>query len=120
MKGILKLVGLDEKITTKAKNLSYGQSKLLNLAMNIAKNHEILLLDEPVAGVNPRLRKKIGNILLDLKKQGETILLIEHDMNFVINLSDLIIVMDEGKIILQGDRKKILSNEKVLKAYLGR
>ncbi len=117
---ILDLVGLDKEISTRGENLSYGQSKLLNLAMSIAKRHEILLLDEPVAGVNPRLRKKISDILLDLKKRGETILLIEHDMNFVVNLSDLIIVMDGGKIILEGDRKKILSNKKVLKAYLGR
>ncbi len=120
IKKYLELVGLKQSLEKKGEDLSYGQSKLLNLAMNIAKKHEILLLDEPVAGINPKLRFEIEKILKNLKKQGETILLIEHDMNFVINISDLIIVMDAGEIILQGDKKAILANKKVLKAYLGR
>ncbi len=120
LKEYLDLVGLEQPLSVRGEELSYGQSKLLSLAMNLAKKHEILMLDEPVAGINPKLRAKIEKIILNLKERGETILLIEHDMNFVMDLSDLIIVMDQGQVILEGDKEAILSNKKVLKAYLGR
>jgi len=77
------------------------------------------MLDEPIAGVTPSLRKEIANILVDLKKKGETIFVIEHDMNFVLNIADEVIVMDEGKVIVQGKPSEIKNNKKVLEAYLG-
>ena len=75
--------------------------------------------DEPVAGVNPLIRKEIKTILKQLKKQGETIFVIEHDMNFVMDIADHIIVMDAGKVIAEGKPKQIQKNKKVLEAYLG-
>ena len=119
IKEILALVHLDKPLHTFATDLSYGQRKLLDLAVAIAKPHSLLLLDEPVAGVNPRLRKAIKEIIKDLNKKGETIIVIEHDMNFVMDLVDHIFVMDQGKVIAEGRPKQIQNNKKVLDAYLG-
>ena len=119
IKEILDLVYLNKSINTYATDLSYGQRKLLDLAVAIAKPHDILLLDEPVAGVNPKLRKEIKEIIKKLNKKGATILLIEHDMNFVMNLVDYIFVMDAGNVIAEGKPRQIQNNKKVLDAYLG-
>ena len=116
---ILSLVKLNKSQDTLATDLSYGQRKLLDLAVAIAKPHKVLLLDEPVAGINPELRKEIKEILKKLSKKGETIVIIEHDMNFVMDLADYIYVLDEGSIIAQGKPKEIQNNKKVLEAYLG-
>jgi ABC-type branched-subunit amino acid transport system ATPase component len=120
IKEMLGLVNMENFENTPTKNLSYGQKKLIELIRAIIKPHKILILDEPVAGINPHLRNKIADILLKLKEQGETILVIEHDMHFVMkHIADEIIVLDEGKIIAQGKPNQIKSNKKVLEAYLG-
>ena len=119
LKKISKLVGIDGFQNKFARNLSYGQKRLVGIARAILNYPKILMLDEPVAGVNPLLRKKIAKILLQLKKQGETIFLIEHDMNFTLSIADKVIVVDEGKIIAEGTPKQIKHNSKVLEAYLG-
>lgn len=116
----LKRVGLEVDLDTLGSNLSYGQSKLLNLAMCLITRHGVILLDEPVAGVNPLLRKQIKNVLLKLRDESENILIIEHDMNFVTAISDWIVVMDSGNIITEGTVDEILNNHDVLQAYLGR
>ena len=116
---ILRLVRLDKSFDTYATDLSYGERKLLDLAIAIAKPHSILMLDEPVAGINPELRKKIKKILKRLNKNGETILLIEHDMNFVMDIADYIYVLNYGKVIAKGKPKYIQNNKNVLEAYLG-
>ena len=119
IKEVLEIVGLDKSLNTYATDLSYGQRKLLDLAIAIAKPHQLLMLDEPVAGVNPKLRQEIKKILRKLNKQGETILLIEHDMNFVMDLAEHIFVMDNGRVIAEGKPKEIQDNPRVLNAYLG-
>ncbi|MFH0906340.1 MAG: ABC transporter ATP-binding protein [archaeon] len=116
---ILEIVEMKEYLKKRAGDLSYGQKRLVELARVILKPHRILLLDEPVAGVNPKLRKIISKVLLDLKTKGETILLIEHDMNFTLGISDEVIVLDEGKLLVKGTPKEIKNNPKVLEAYLG-
>ncbi len=116
---IVKMVGLHKDLKTYVTDLSYGQRKLLDLAIALAKPHTLLMLDEPVAGVNPLIRQEIKTILRTLKKQGETILVIEHDMNFVMDIADYLIVMDAGKVIAEGKPKEIQKNKKVLEAYLG-
>lgn len=119
IKDALKLVTMEQFINTQAKELSYGQKRLIELTRAILNPHSFLMLDEPVAGVNPKLRKEIVKMLLGLKEKGETILLIEHDMNFTLEISDIVIVMDEGKVIAQDTPSAIKNNPKVLEAYLG-
>jgi ABC-type branched-subunit amino acid transport system ATPase component len=115
----LKLVGLESKINSIGSELSFGQKRLVEITRAILKPHKLLMLDEPVAGVTPALRDKIADLLVSLKKKGETILLIEHDMNFTLGIADEVIVLDEGKIIAKGTPKEIKKNKKVLEAYLG-
>jgi len=119
IKEMLNLVEMKNFENKLAKELSYGQKRLVELIRTILNPHEFLMLDEPVAGVNPKLREKIKEILLKLKNQGETILLIEHDMNFTLKVSDWIIVMEKGKVIAEGKPEEIKTNPKVLEAYLG-
>lgn len=116
---ILQRVGLQVDLNTLPTTLSFGQRKLLDLAIALTRKHSFLLLDEPVAGVHPNLRKKIRDILIQLKKEGESILLIEHDMNFIMDLADYVYVLDQGKVIAKGKPKEIRRNKKVLDAYLG-
>jgi len=116
---ILKLLDISEIKKKMASELSFGQKRLVELARTILNPHELLMLDEPVAGVNPKLRTEISKILLDLKNKGETILLIEHDMTFTLKIADRIIVLDAGKVIAQGTPDEIKNNPLVLEAYLG-
>lgn len=119
IKEILKLFKMDVHEQKLGRNLSYGQKRLVEIARAIIKPHKLLMLDEPVAGVTPILRKELAQVLFRLKKQGETIFIIEHDMNFILNLADEVIVMDEGRVIAQGKPNQIKNNKKVLEAYLG-
>jgi len=119
MHTLLRLVGLHKDLQTYVTDLSYGQRKLLDLAIAIAKPHILLMLDEPVAGVNPLIREQIKKILRTLKAMGKTVFIIEHDMNFVMDIADHVIVMDYGKVIAEGKPKEIQKNRKVLEAYLG-
>ncbi|MDP3042948.1 MAG: ABC transporter ATP-binding protein [bacterium] len=102
-----------------ARDLSYGQKRLIELSRAILNPHNFLMLDEPVSGVAPRLREKIKEILIVLKEKGETILLIEHDMNFAFKISDDVVVLEKGRVIAQGKPEEIKNNPRVLEAYLG-
>ncbi len=116
---VLENIGLKEKAYELAADLSYGQQKLVELARCFIGESDILLLDEPVAGVNPVLREKIKTILKQIQKNGKTILLIEHDMKFVLDIADEIIVLNYGEEIAFGSPHDIKNNPKVLEAYLG-
>jgi len=111
--------GIKKSIHTKVSDLSYGQRKLLNMALAFKKMHKILLLDEPVAGVNKVIQKQIEDLLLKYKKDKKTILVIEHDMEFVRKLADWVIVLDQGKVLAEGKPEKVMKMKKVLEAYLG-
>ncbi len=115
----LKLVGLQQSLSYAAKDLSYGQSKLLSLARALLMPHKILMLDEPVAGVAPTLRDQFKKLLPELKARGETIFFIEHDMDFVRAVADHVIVMDQGRVLTQGTPEEVLKDKRVLDAYLG-
>ena len=116
---MLEFVELKEIKSKQARDLSYGQKRLVELIRTILNPHIFLMLDEPVAGISPQLRGVLAQFLLKLKSQGETILLIEHDMNFAFGVSNEIIVMDEGRVIAEGGPEEIKNNPKVLEAYLG-
>jgi ABC-type branched-subunit amino acid transport system ATPase component len=116
---LLKRIGLDIDLDTPADSLSYGQGKLLGIAIALIHPHRILLMDEPVAGVNPVLREQISNLLLELRQRSETILIIEHDMEFVMSIADHVIVLDRGAVIAEGKPEEIQKNPAVLNAYLG-
>ncbi len=116
---MLKLINMEKFENNIARDLSYGQKRLVEIIRTILNPHKLLILDEPVAGVAPALREKIAEILNDLKSKGDTVLLIEHDMNWTLNIADDIIVMEKGKVIAQGNSQAIRSNPRVLEAYLG-
>jgi branched-chain amino acid transport system ATP-binding protein len=115
----LQQINFSENLEKSAAEISYGQAKLLELARAILKDHDLLLLDEPVAGVNPNLRQIIKQIILNLKELGDTVFLIEHDLNFVMEISDYIFVMAEGQLISEGNPSVIKKDPRVLAAYLG-
>ena len=117
---ILDFVGLYGHRNTLAKNLSYGNQRKLEIARALATNPKLLLLDEPVAGMNPAESEEVVVLLRELKKTGLTIILVEHSMNVVMNITEYIVVLDRGSIIATGSPKEILSNEQVIEAYLGK
>ena len=119
IKEMLELVDMEKFRKNTARDLSFGQKRLIELIRAIINPHSILMLDEPVAGVNPKLREKISKILLKLKVEGETILLIEHDMDFTLGIADKVIVLEKGSVIAEGTPDHIKNNSKVLEAYLG-
>ena len=120
MKKMLESVYLHKPLDTIASELSYGQQRLLELARALLKPHSLLMLDEPTAGVNPKIRQELKTILRNLRKEGKTIFLIEHDMDFVMDISDEIIVMAEGKVIKRGKPSAVRKDRKVLEVYLGK
>jgi len=120
MKQILESVCLHKPLNAIAEELSYGQQRLLEIARALLMPHSLLLLDEPTAGVNPKIRDELKIILKELRKEDKTILLIEHDMDFVMDISDTVIVLNEGKVLKIGKPKDIVKDKKVLKAYLGK
>lgn len=100
------------------KELSYGQKKLLDLGSVLMADPNVILLDEPAAGVNPRLLETILDRILVLKKQGKTILLVEHNMELVMGISDKVVVMAAGAVIASGPPKEVQNNREVLEVYL--
>ena len=119
-KEILKLLGLSEFEDMKATNLSYGNQRKVEIARALATNPDLLLLDEPAAGMNPAESDELANMLEFIKKEFDlTIILIEHDMKFVQKVCDRVLVLDYGKTIFEGSPKEMMKNENVVKAYLG-
>lgn len=115
---LLGYVGLAEKKNDLAETLSYGQQKLLTLACCLASKADVLLLDEPVAGVNPELIAKILKILTDLANEGKTVVFIEHNLEVVTNIAHTVVFMDVGRKIDEGAPAKIRNNPRVIEAYI--
>jgi branched-chain amino acid transport system ATP-binding protein len=116
---VLDFVGLSRLAGEFARNLSGGQQKLLELARVLMSEPKLVLLDEPGAGVNPTLLMTIVDKLRELHARGITFLVIEHNMDLVMNLCDPILVMAQGKLLLEGPPQAVRSDARVLEAYLG-
>ncbi|MDN4473151.1 ABC transporter ATP-binding protein [Demequina zhanjiangensis] len=110
---------LDKKRDDYAGELSGGQRKLLEMARALMSDPEIVMLDEPMAGVNPALTESLLDHIIELKNQGVTVLFVEHDMHMVRRISDWVVVMAEGKIIAEGPPGTVMANPAVQDAYLG-
>lgn len=115
----LELFELDHLAEEYAGNLSGGQRKLLELARALLTDPEMLLLDEPMAGVNPSLERKLLDHVHALREQGYTFLLVEHDMDVIMEHCEHVIVMHQGRVLAEGAPEKIRENERVIEAYLG-
>lgn len=111
--------GLEKVRDRIAQSLPYGIQRKVEMARALTAGPKLLLLDEPVAGMNHDEAHDLRHLLLALRKDGLTILLIEHDMTFVMNLCDYLYVLDFGQLIAQGDPASVRSNPAVLDAYLG-
>ncbi|WP_049925627.1 ABC transporter ATP-binding protein [Halopiger goleimassiliensis] len=115
----LELFEIDHLAHEYAGSLSGGQRKLLELARALLTDPEMLLLDEPMAGVNPSLEKKLLERIHDLREDGYSFLIVEHDMDVIMNHCERVIVMHQGQVLAEGLPEEIQSNEAVIEAYLG-
>jgi neutral amino acid transport system ATP-binding protein len=116
---LLEKFKLDAKADDFAASLSGGQRKLLEMARSLMTEPTLVMLDEPMAGVNPALTQSLLDHILDLKDLGMTVLFVEHDMHMVRHIADWVIVMAEGKIVAEGDPTTVMNNPAVIDAYLG-
>jgi branched-chain amino acid transport system ATP-binding protein len=116
---LLKRFNMDHMRDEYAGTLSGGQRKLLEMARALMTEPSLVMLDEPMAGVNPALKQNLNEHIRGLRDDGMTVLFVEHDMDMVNDVADWVIVMAEGMIIAEGTPEQIASNEKVVEAYLG-
>jgi branched-chain amino acid transport system ATP-binding protein len=117
---LLDLVGLGAKADAAAGSLSYGQRKLLAFAGALMSDPELLLLDEPAAAVNPTMIEQMKAHILALHRQGKTVLLVEHNMDVVMDISQRVVVLDHGQKIAEGPPEAIRRDPRVVEAYFGR
>jgi ABC-type branched-subunit amino acid transport system ATPase component len=112
-------LGIEHLIGVEARNMSWGQQKLLELAGVLMGDPETILLDDPAGGVNPALLDRIGTLVRELNAEGRTFVIVEHNMDLVMSISDHIVVFDRGRPIAEGPPSMIRTDERVLGAYLG-
>jgi len=117
---LLTFVKLDQLRGEFAGNLSYGQQRLLEFARVLMIDPDLVLLDEPAAGINRSLLNDLLNAIRDLRAGGKTVLIVEHDMKVVMDLSEKIFVLDHGEKLTEGTPETVLKDERVLEAYFGR
>jgi branched-chain amino acid transport system ATP-binding protein len=116
---IMDFLGIPALADKEATSLSYGQQRAVELARALASDPEILLLDEPAAGLNIRETADMAKLIAKIRDQGTTVLIVEHDMSLVMNISDEIIVLSYGEKIADGTPRAIQNNPNVIKVYLG-
>ncbi|HXP92426.1 MAG TPA: ABC transporter ATP-binding protein [Candidatus Binatia bacterium] len=117
---LLRFVGLEAQAHAYARNLPYGSQRRLEIARALASDPKLLLLDEPAAGMNPREKDELVALIERIRARGVTVFLIEHDMRFVMRVSERITVLNYGEKIAEGLPQEIRTNERVVEAYLGK
>ena len=115
----LNMVGLAGKANEKAASLSGGQMRLLEIVRCIAYEAQLFLLDEPTAGVSPKMKGEVEGIVKELRKLGKTFLMIEHDLHFIQKLCERIVVLDVGKVVLDGTPESVRTNPMLQEIYFG-
>ena len=110
---------MSEKKHELAMNLSYGQRKLLEIGRAMAMDSNIILFDEPYAGLFKEMVKRVSEIIKEIRNEGKTIILVEHNMEIIRDLCDTIVVLDAGELLAQGKPEVILKQKNVMEAYLG-
>jgi branched-chain amino acid transport system ATP-binding protein len=116
---LLEFVGIAHLVDLKAKNLSYGQKKLMEFAAALMTEPKLIMLDEPAGGINPALLDRIVERIQRVNEQGVTFLIVEHNMDVVMHLCDPVIVMAFGTVLAEGPPEEIQNDRRILEAYLG-
>ena len=116
---ILQFTGLEKHASRVAGSLPFGRQRVLEIARALGAEPRLLMLDEPAAGLNNRETSDLSELIGRIRDRGITILLVEHDMDLVMNISDHVTVIDQGRKIAEGEPDQVRNDEKVLKAYLG-
>lgn len=117
---LLAFVGLEERAEDPASALPYGALKRLEIARALACEPKVLMLDEPAAGCNPVETEEIDRLILAIARRGVAVVLVEHDMKLVMRISDRVLVLEQGRVLVEGTPQQVRSDPRVIEAYLGR
>jgi branched-chain amino acid transport system ATP-binding protein len=119
VQGTLEMVGLADHAKKKAGSLSGGQMRLLEIARTLKSRKDLFLLDEPTAGVSPKMTSQVADLICALKEEGKTVLIVEHDLPFIARICDRVIVMDVGRVVLQGKPQEVKKSKELQELYFG-
>lgn len=116
---VLARVGLKDRVQDSVSKLSGGELRMLEVARQLMRAPRVLMLDEPTAGVSPSFQQKLSTLLVDLNREGVTMIVVEHNLRFLLEIADSIVVLQNGELLSQGSPQEIRSDHKVIAAYLG-